>query len=48
MDATATSWGAATPVVVVALFVIFGPGWMAARLIGVRGVAAAAVAPICP
>lgn len=46
MDAAPMSWVAAAPVVGVALLVTVGPGWLAARLIGVRGVAAAAVAPI--
>lgn len=42
---SATTWLQATPVVLVALLVLLVPGWVAARLLGVRGWPALAVAP---
>ena len=42
---SSTTWLQATPVVAVALLVVLGPGWVAARLLGVRGLPAVAVAP---
>lgn len=45
MEQASTSWLGAGPVVVTALLVVVAPGWLASRLLGVRGLAALAVAP---
>jgi hypothetical protein len=45
MGASAASWTAALPIGAAALLVLVLPGWVAARLLGVRGFAGLAVGP---
>ncbi len=45
MDLTGTTWLAAAPVVILTALVLFVPGSLAARLVGLRGVTAVAVGP---